>query len=157
LSLEKSTLFVDRTAVAADAYHLTGADPAGESLRYVLRHVVANDAIDLVHAHGTGTVTNDPVELAAIAAVAGDRSPAIYSHKAAMGHTQGAAGMLGVALNCLMHQKGIVLPNSNTSHALEHEGLEISRTWRERNIRQSIVLAAGFGGPIAAVSLKSSD
>src|SRR5207249_1494304 len=57
---------IERFAMGGDAAHLTAADPQGRVLRSLLRRVVGHEPVDLVHAHGTGTVHNDPIELAAI-------------------------------------------------------------------------------------------
>jgi 3-oxoacyl-[acyl-carrier-protein] synthase II len=65
---------VDRFAQGADATHLTSGDPDGRVLRHLIRKVLPPQGVDLVHAHGTGTVANDPVELAAIEAALADGS-----------------------------------------------------------------------------------
>src|SRR6266480_4457427 len=75
---------------------------------------IAGRTVDLVHAHGTGTVQNDEVELAVIEkciATVGGRRPILYSHKGALGHTLGAAGVVSVVLNCICHRKGTVPPS----------------------------------------------
>ena len=66
--LEKKAggLQVERFALGGDATHLTGADPQGRMLRRLLATVIDGRAVDLIHAHGTGTEANDAVELAAI-------------------------------------------------------------------------------------------
>ncbi|MBC7784986.1 MAG: hypothetical protein H7144_14200 [Burkholderiales bacterium] len=151
---DEEGIYIHRTALAGDPYHLTGMDETGEGIRYLLRAVESADA-DLIHAHGTATLTSDPVELAAIAATAGPDHPVIYSHKAALGHTQGASGMISVVLNVLAHQHGAVPPNSNTTQPISHERVQIASKPIQRQITHSAVLAAGFGGTLAAVSLKS--
>jgi 3-oxoacyl-[acyl-carrier-protein] synthase II len=144
---------IDEIAIGGDAAHLTGADPAGRTLREMLRRVVDGRGVDLVHAHATGTKQNDPIELAAIeATIAKHSDPLVYSHKGALGHSLGAAGLVAVVLNCLMHQAGQVPPNVQTHQPLPTH-LTISRNTEKRCIHRSIALAAGFGGAVAAVSL----
>src|SRR5204862_7358830 len=95
------------------ATHLTGGDPEGTTLRRLLNHVVDGQPVDLVHAHATGTEMNDPIELAAIeSALPADQDPPaiLYSHKGALGHSLGAAGLVSVVLNCMSHHKGVVPP-----------------------------------------------
>ena len=144
--------------------------------------------IDLLHAHGTGTRSNDPAELAAVCdAAAGGyfvRPPAdsrnsasqrvhdklemqtdptplhIYSHKASLGHTQGAAGLLAVVLNIASHQRRMILPNAATSRPILAEacaatGVVIAGQPTAAAVRASMVVAAGFGGPVAGVRLES--
>jgi 3-oxoacyl-[acyl-carrier-protein] synthase II len=90
-------IFLDRFALAGDATHLTGGDPGARTLRYLLDRVIDGRPVDLVHAHGTGTPLNDEAELAAIeaavATVPDATPPAVYSHKGALGHSLGAAGL----------------------------------------------------------------
>jgi 3-oxoacyl-[acyl-carrier-protein] synthase II len=59
---------IDRYAMAGDATHLTASDPQGRVLRRMLQQVIGDHPVDLIHAHGTGTVSNDLTELDAIEA-----------------------------------------------------------------------------------------
>ncbi len=149
---------IDRCAMASDSTHITAADPQGAALTHVLSQIVAGRDIDLIHAHGTATVQNDPIELAAIqSAVARQSHPAhVYSHKGALGHSLGASGLVSVVLSCMMHKRGVVLPNTRTSRPLRTKGITIAQRPVETPIGRSIVLAAGFGGALAAVGLESS-
>lgn len=142
----------------SDATHITGTDPTGRSFREALRAVQPDEEpIDLVHAHGTGTSLNDPIELGAIEVLCGDPStrPAVYSHKHAIGHTQGAAGLISVAINYLAHQYGVVPPNANTPNPIASPAnvVTISNQPIRRPIQASLAIAAGFGSPVAAISL----
>ena len=144
--------------MGGDATHMTGSDPAGATLRYLLKHVVAARPVDLIHGHGTGTAINDPVELAAFddLCVAPDHpSPVAYSHKGALGHSLGASGLVSIALNCMMHRHGIALPNVQTRRPMPTRVMHINQQPLERLLRRSIATAAGFGGPTAVVSLVS--
>lgn len=149
---------VDRFALAGDATHLTGSDPAGRTLQRVLASVIDGRPIDFIHAHATGTVLHDPVELAAIEAKLGpcDANPLIYSHKAALGHSLGAAGMISVVINCLIHRHGIVPGNVRTLAPLPIRGARIHSNPVAGKFRRSIVTASGFGGTIAAIALSDA-
>ena len=57
---------VKRFAMGGDATHLTGSDPDAKVLRHLLKEVIGEDPIDLFHAHGTGTISNDETEIAAL-------------------------------------------------------------------------------------------
>jgi 3-oxoacyl-[acyl-carrier-protein] synthase II len=148
---------IDQIALGADAMHLTGGDPHGLTLRTLLKQVIAGQEIDLIHAHGTGTLINDPIELSAIESSINlqDRPPLLYSHKGALGHSLGAAGILSIALSALMHQRGIVPGNIQTTRPLPHHKVTISQQPQHTAVRRSIALAAGFGGAAAAVGLVS--
>ncbi|MEA2734250.1 MAG: 3-oxoacyl-[acyl-carrier-protein] synthase, partial [Humisphaera sp.] len=162
---------VERHALGGDATHMTGGDPAGATLRNLLARVVDDRPVDLIHAHGTGTTFNDPIELAALNDSCGEWSPSIYSHKGALGHSLGAAGLISVVLNCVMHAENIVPPNvqtpnplrpimhvmlSSTSGEIAAKQVRINREATAQPIRRSVAIAAGFGGPTAVVSLVST-
>ncbi|MGB7156899.1 MAG: beta-ketoacyl synthase N-terminal-like domain-containing protein [Tepidisphaeraceae bacterium] len=145
---------VDRFGMGGDATHLTGGDPEAKLLRRLLARVADNQPIDLVHAHGTGTVINDPIELRAIdETIAGE--PNLISHKGALGHSLGAAGLVSIVLNCLSHARGVVPPNVRTPEPLPATHVRIARDAVSRPIRKSLAIAAGFGGPVAVVGLRS--
>ena len=87
------------TGLSGDAVHMTAParDGAGaaRAMRAALRDAgVAPAEVDFVSAHGTGTVYNDAMEMAAIAACSATAAPRIpvNSIKGAIGHTLGAAG-----------------------------------------------------------------
>jgi 3-oxoacyl-[acyl-carrier-protein] synthase II len=154
---------VDRWAAGSDGTHLTGGDPAGKALTKLLQRVAGSDC-DLVHAHATGTVVNDPVELAAIAAAGESRaclhshclnSHCLYSHKGALGHSLGAAGMVSAVLNCLSHLHGRVPGNIRSTRPLRMDGMRFSTEAIKADIHRSAAVAAGFGGPLAAVGFVS--
>lgn len=148
---------LDRFAVGGAAGHLTSGDRDGAALRYLLNRVIDGRAVDLVHAHATATIAHDPLELAAIeeTVIGGDRPPVVYSHKGALGHSLGAAGLLSIVLNCVAHTEGRVPPNVNTTDPLPTSRVHLSPDAVSRPIRRSLATASGFGGPTAVVSLVS--
>jgi 3-oxoacyl-[acyl-carrier-protein] synthase II len=152
-------LAIDRFALGADASHLTASDVNGKALNRILASVVADDALDLIHAHGTGTAMNDSIELETIERILRETTakPSLYSHKGALGHSLGAAGLVAVVINVMCHQSGMVPPNIRTTDPVAANKVDIKRTATSRSVQRSIALAAGFGGPIAAISLTSQD
>jgi len=91
---------------ANDAFHVTAPDPDGtgltQAIRQALKHAgVEKESVCAVCAHGTGTVSNDAMELRALRDCFGDcastRLP-VFSVKGAIGHTLGAAGGIEIAL-----------------------------------------------------------
>jgi 3-oxoacyl-[acyl-carrier-protein] synthase II len=151
----RGAIHVDRFALGGDATHLTGGDPQLRTLRHLLAKVVDGRPVDLVHAHGTGTPANDEAELAAIESSLDGASPrpALYSHKGALGHSLGAAGLLSVVINCQAHASGTVPPNVQTREPLPATRVGLSSRVVRRPIRRSVAIAAGFGGATGVVSL----
>jgi 3-oxoacyl-[acyl-carrier-protein] synthase II len=153
-------IVIDRFALGADASHLTAGDTEGFPLSRVIQQVIGNDSVDFIHAHGTGTVANDPVELMAIERTLAEKSsepPSLYSHKGALGHSLGAAGLVSVVINVICHRRGMIPPNVRTTAPLTMTRVQVNQAITRRSIRRSIALAAGFGGALAAVSLMSRE
>ncbi|MFT3787285.1 MAG: beta-ketoacyl synthase N-terminal-like domain-containing protein [Tepidisphaeraceae bacterium] len=143
---------IGRRGLAGDAYHLTGMDPEAKSLRRLLSDVAGDRPFDLAHAHATGTAS-DAIELAAIEqTITG--TPTVYSHKAALGHSLGAAGVASVVLSVLMHRHGIVPGNVETGRPIRST-LAISQRPVQRTISRSVCIASGFGGSIGVVELET--
>ena len=148
---------VERFAVAGDAVNMTAGDPDGAVLRNMLGRVLGDRPVDLIHAHGTGTRFNDPIELSAYDEFVGEgSSPVLYSHKGALGHSLGAAGLISVTLNGMIHARGVVPPNAQTRNPLAATRVRISSGAVEQPTRRSIAMAAGFGGPTGMISLVSA-
>jgi 3-oxoacyl-[acyl-carrier-protein] synthase II len=148
---------VSRFAMTADATHLTRSAESNEPLKYALAKVVDGHPVDLIHAHGTGTEQNDPAELSAVSDALRNHleMPNVYSHKGALGHSLGAAGLISVVINVLAHEHGIVPPNIRTEAPIAAGRVRINREIIRRPVQRSVAVAAGFGGHIAAVSLES--
>jgi 3-oxoacyl-[acyl-carrier-protein] synthase II len=151
-------IHVDRFAMGGDATHLTGSTSDGAALRYLLKRAMPENP-DLIHAHGTGTTLNDEIEIRELQSAVKNsgEKPQIFSHKGAIGHTLGASGLVSVVINCICHRTDIVPGNVNTHHPLVHDGLSISQSPINRPVRRSLVIASGFGGPIAIVALSNDQ
>jgi len=152
-----SGVVVDRFAMGADATHLTRTSADAQPLERALKRVWDPEGVDLVHAHGTGTIHNDATELAVLERLSATAAggPAVYSHKGALGHSLGAAGLVSVVLNVLAHRTGTIPGNIRVAEPLRTANLQLSAVAVLRPVRRSLAVAAGFGGQIAAVSLIS--
>ena len=147
---------IDNFAIGSDAVSITAADPSGQVMRRLIQRAANGRGLDLVHAHGTGTELNDPIELAAIDSALSDFGPVpVYSHKCSLGHTLGASGLVSVVLNCIAHSRGLIPPNSRTPNPLPSRNAIICPTPLSRPIRRSMAITAGFGGSAAAVTLQT--
>ncbi|ORA77921.1 type I polyketide synthase [Mycobacterium malmoense] len=86
-----------QVAVYRAALEVAGVDPA---------------AVGMVEAHGTGTPVGDPIEFTSLTEVygAGGNRVALGSAKSNLGHTEGAAGAVGLIKAILGLQHGLVPP-----------------------------------------------
>nr|WP_260859812.1 hypothetical protein [Streptomyces cupreus] len=104
---------------SCDAHHPTAPEPQGQQIRRAMRAAIEGsgsdaDAIGCVIPHGTGTALNDVVESRALHAVIGPRCARLplYSLKALVGHTGGAAGALAAVTGALIARRRAVPPNA---------------------------------------------
>ncbi|MCC3312333.1 type I polyketide synthase [Nocardia africana] len=117
------------------------------------------DAVDLIEAHGTATVLGDQIELAALAAVFGERTVPdpiqVGSVKSNIGHTNSAAGIASLIKTALaLHHRCIPATlHADTAHPEldRHQGVfELpahTREWPERKgTRIAGVSSFGIGG-----------
>ncbi|HET9645335.1 MAG TPA: beta-ketoacyl-[acyl-carrier-protein] synthase family protein, partial [Burkholderiaceae bacterium] len=108
------------SAVSCDAAHLTNPEVRGQvqAMSAELRAAgLRPEDIGYCNAHGTATITGDPVECEALRQVWGVHAPALHvsSTKAAHGHLLGAAGALEAAWTVLALQKREIPPTRGVS------------------------------------------
>jgi 3-oxoacyl-[acyl-carrier-protein] synthase-1 len=139
-----------------DAHGVTAPRPDGDGLAHAIDAALAAagaDAasIDYVHLHGTGTLYNDAMELAALQRAFAAPPPCSGS-KAQLGHTLGAAGVLEslVAIEALRRGRApgnarLVAPDAPAGFPLLRRAAALPRA------RRALKVAAGFGGIDAAV------
>ena len=101
--------------LSSDGGHITrpSVDGQAAAIRAALQSAaVAPSDIDMINAHGTGTVANDVAETQAIKQVFGERAARIpiSATKALHGHLLGAAGALECVLSLLALQHATALP-----------------------------------------------
>lgn len=99
-------------ATNCDAHHMVA--PNRESIARCIRTAharagVAPGEVDFISAHGTGTRTNDVVEVGAIRDVFGDAPPPTVSIKSMIGHTMGAASAMS-AIACVLGMENDFIP-----------------------------------------------
>ncbi|MCK6553073.1 beta-ketoacyl-[acyl-carrier-protein] synthase family protein [Candidatus Binatia bacterium] len=151
------------TGMAGDATHMTApardGSGAARAMRMALRDAGTDSAaVDFVSAHGTGTVFNDAMECAAIAAVLGDRagSVPVNSIKGAIGHTLAAAGSFE-AIMCVMAMRSGLVPATLNCEQLDPAcSLDVVMgAPRPHPVRCALSTSSAFAGNNAAVVLRN--
>jgi 3-oxoacyl-[acyl-carrier-protein] synthase II len=172
LVLERHDAAVDRGAtilahlagygLSADAWHETSPDPVGagveRAIHAALRDAdVATDAVSYVNVHGSGTEANDRSEWLGIQRTLGSRAKEVpvSSTKAALGHAQGAAGVLETIVTLLAMRHGSVPP---TLHFTKGRPQSPPDPVAEPETRMStwghaLKLSSAFGGSNASLLL----
>ncbi|MCP4688318.1 MAG: beta-ketoacyl-[acyl-carrier-protein] synthase family protein [Desulfobacterales bacterium] len=144
---------------ANDARHITAPARNGEGLIRTIRQALKTaglgpERIDVICAHGTGTVYNDQMELTAFHEIFGDRRIPIFSVKGAVGHTLGAAGGLEAALGSAALLEQTAPPTTGVVHP--EKGAENRISARPTPFSGDFLLStnSGFGGVNAALILE---
>lgn len=152
--------------ISGDAFHETSPDPTGSGVERALGAALADAAlspedIGYVNVHGSGTEANDPSEWRGIQRGLGPRASVlpVSSTKGALGHAQGAAGVLEAIVTILAMEHEMVPPTLHFSRPRPHGpadpvGEPAPRPW---SYRHAISLNAAFGGSNAAVVLSRPD
>ena len=105
------------TAANQDGHTVNIVTPSAPAQVQAYRAALAAAGVDpnsvgMVEAHGPGTPVGDPIEYASLAEVYGTDGPcALASVKTNFGHTQSAAGALGLMKAVLAVQHGVVPQN----------------------------------------------
>jgi 3-oxoacyl-[acyl-carrier-protein] synthase II len=149
-------------ASSSDGSHIAAPDPEGRGLEHALRAAmgaagIAAADVDLVSAHGTGTVLNDRIETGVVKRVLGAQAYRVpmNSIKGALGHTMGAAATLE-AIMCLLAARDGVVP-STVGYEEPDPACDLDyvpRAARHARTRISVSTSLGFGGCNAALVLE---
>ncbi|HEV8638526.1 MAG TPA: beta-ketoacyl synthase N-terminal-like domain-containing protein [Chloroflexota bacterium] len=143
-----------QSAVIAEALAVAGVEPA---------------TIGYVEAHGTGTPLGDPIEVAALGQVFGQRPPgaphcAIGAVKTNIGHLDAAAGVAGLIKTTLALEHGMLPPSLNFRRPNPQAGLaggpfsvnaELT-PWRSEGPRRAGLSSFGIGGTNAHAVLEEA-
>jgi len=150
--------------LTGDAYHITAPDPDGDGAARALTGALKNSGItaqdvDVIYAHGTGTVLNDAGESKALRRAFGDAvdDMKVTSIKSMIGHGLGAAGaQSAVAAICTL-RTGIVPPTINYTPDPELDVPIVGNVAQETDAEIAIVNAFGFGGQNVVAVFKRVD
>jgi len=153
------------TGLAGDATHMTAParDGAGaaRAMRMALADAgIASTDVDFISAHGTGTVYNDAMEMAAITSVFGESAARIpvNSIKGAIGHALGAAGSFEAIMCAQILRTGLIPATVNCEQVDPACHLDIVvGAPRQQPVRTVLSTSSAFAGNNAAIVLHRSD
>lgn len=150
--------------MSCDAFHETAPSLDGviRAMRDAHRRSgVSPEEIDLLFAHGTGTLLNDQNEIEAFKAVFGEHASRVLISglKSMTGHTSGASALMSVisAVECFAQQR--VPPTIGLANPLdEGRGLNfVTESARMARVHKAQIDAFGFGGVNAVAILEGAQ
>ncbi len=146
--------------LSCDAWHETSPDPKGTGIERAIRSAIGDAGIepttlDYVNAHGSGTQANDGAEWLGIRRALGTGADAVpvSSTKGAIGHAQGAAGVLEAIVTIEAMRRGMIPPTLNFSIPRpfgppDPVAGNAPRAW---HVDRVVSVNAAFGGANAAI------
>ncbi len=147
--------------LSCDAHHMTAAHPQAEGAVRAMRHALADAGVtaadvSYISAHGTGTPTNDRLEIAAVGQVfgAGARVP-ISSVKSMIGHTMGAASAIEAAV-CALAVAGDRIPPTMGMTEAEGDLDFVPNAARDHRVQVAMNNAYAFGGNNASTIFRKA-
>jgi 3-oxoacyl-[acyl-carrier-protein] synthase II len=145
---------------SADAHHMTAPEPSGRGAALALGRALddaglAPGAIDLINAHATGTVANDPAEFAAYERVFAGRARQVpvLATKANVGHLLGGAGAIEAVATILALAEQRLQPAPGSGALDPRAPVHFPASAEPASLRAAVSLNCGFGGANGAVVL----
>lgn len=147
---------------SCDHSHLVKPEVAGQvrALHLTLADAGLTPAdIDYVNAHGTATAEGDPVEVAALKQVFGERAAQlpVSATKSMHGHLLGAAGAIEAIATVLALREQVVPPTAHLDGKLDPAcaGVDHVTTGRRQPLRAALSNSFAFGGSNAVLAFRA--
>lgn len=152
------------TATACEPYDIIRSPTEMKSLKRLWQQVTRGRLIDVIHPHAPGTRNHDPAELGVLLPTpnpGGSPPPDLYAVKGAIGHSLGASGLASLVVAAMSLRSGRRPPMPWLSQPMRlADGSILPIDPSQRPCGRSgvhAVLAAGFGGHLAAAILQGND
>ncbi len=150
--------------LTGDAYHITAPDTAGRGAARAMRETLRTTGltpadVDVIFAHGTGTVLNDKTECLAIQQVFGEwtNQVLVTSVKSMIGHSLGAAGAHSAVAAVKALMTGDIPPTIGYCPDPEIDLNVVGNVRQSADLKVALVNAFGFGGQNAVLALRKWD
>lgn len=149
----------------SDAYHLVRPHPEGRGLSIAMSEAIEQSGIsindvDLINAHGTGTLYNDDMETKAIKSVFKEQSGSIKvtSIKSMIGHALGASPVIEIISCIKAMESNLIPPTINFQNRDPNCDLDfVFNKACSEEVDISLSLSAGFSGQNAAIVLEKGN
>ena len=150
--------------IVSDARSMTAPDPTAAGPAACMRQAIdmaglTPAGVDLICAHGTGTLLNDQTEAKALCDVFGPHGgeTPCASIKSMLGHTLGAAGAMNVAAAVAARRGGYIPPTIHFEEPDPRDPVSCSAEARPGTPRHVLSNTLGFGGANCSVVMELAD
>jgi len=147
--------------LTSDRFHMTAPHPNGDGAVRTMNDAIKEsdvsiEDIDYVSAHGTGTLSNDKIEVKALEIIFGSGNvPPLSSIKSMIGHPMGAAGAIELIASLLMMERNTIVPTVNYSTPDPECNIDcVPNRSRKANINCFLSNSFGFGGQSSSIIVK---
>ena len=143
-------VFLKGYGESSDAYHMSTPHPEGAGAIFAMKGAIEMAElspydIGYVNLHGTGTITNDAAEDAAVVKTLGMHVPC-SSTKGWTGHTLGAAGITEALISLLILENNLLPANLNMTTKDATLSVNILTETVNANVTNVLSNSFGFGG-----------
>lgn len=141
----------------SDGYHITSPNPEGTQQRECILNSlkqaeINKEEIDYINAHGTGTPTNDEIEINVIKSIFSSRV-IITSLKGFIGHTVGSSAVIELVICLEMLKHKTIFQPLNFTDPIDPE--YIPEKTIEKEVKYFIKNSFGFGGNNVSMAIKN--
>jgi 3-oxoacyl-(acyl-carrier-protein) synthase len=133
-----------------DSFHMTTPSAHGDGLQKAMQAALKKNRldssdIDMVHAHGTGSIHNDQSEAYAINEIF-PHHPPVISTKGVHGHALGASGAIELAICLRILNDNLIPPVTGLEAVDEQIKLNLPMAPLKKEIHYLMKTTLGFGG-----------
>lgn len=149
---------IGEIGITCDAYHPTSSNPDGVQIKTAMYRALQQqnikpESVDMICAHGSGTIISDKAEAKGIHQIFGKLSTPVCGIKGALGHSLGAATAIEAIISILSIEKQTIPPTTNYNEP--DDELDLNVVYKPSRTRINWVLNCGyaFGGLNTALLL----
>ena len=141
----------------SDGYHITSPNPEGIQQRECILNSLKqsglnNEEVDYINAHGTGTPTNDEIEINVIKSIFSSNI-IVTSLKGFIGHTVGSSAVIELAICLEMLKHKVIFQPQDFNNPIDPE--YIPENTVEKEVKCFIKNSFGFGGNNVSMAIKN--
>lgn len=149
---------ISGVGMSCDAFDVVAPEMTGKEIVKAMKQAISSSClnykdIDLILAHGTGTILNDSCEAKAINEIFVDTKPIVLALKGLLGHTGGASNIMAICSLLGFYKKNKICGNYMTVEQPLDRSLQLNLPFDNQPLFKGNTLINGFafGGNNASI------